>query len=115
MPTVKVSKHFQVTIPVAIRHQLGIDTGDELEAIPTGEGILYKLKKKGNPDKEIITHWQERINNEEGEIVEITKEAREELEATLAQPSIGPFSSVEEMLTDMEGRRKEGRSDGTEL
>ena len=32
MPTVKVSKHFQVTIPVAIRHQLGIDTGDELEA-----------------------------------------------------------------------------------
>ena len=115
MPTVKVSKHFQVTIPVAIRHQLGIDTGDELEAIPTGEGILYKLKKKGNRDKEIIAYWQERINNEEGEAVEITKEAREELETTLAQPSIGPFSSVGEMLSDMNRRRGKNKPDETEL
>ena len=115
MPTVKVSRRFQVTIPVAIPHQPGINTGDELEAIPTGEGILYKLKKKGNRDKEIITYWQDCINNEESEAVEITKEAREKLEATLAQPSIGPFSSVGEMLSDMNRRRGKNIPDETEL
>jgi AbrB family looped-hinge helix DNA binding protein len=115
MPTVTVSKRFQVTIPVAIRHQLGIHTGDELEAVPTSEGILYKPKKKAPPDKEIIAYWKECINNEAGETVEITDGAREELEATIAQPSIGPFSSVEKMLADMNHRRKENRSDGTEL
>ena len=113
MPTVKVNRRFQVTIPLAIRRQLDIDAGDDLEAIPTSEGILYKPKKRANRNHEIITYWENRINNEAG--VEITEKAREKLEATLAQPSIGPFSSAEEMLTDMEGRRKEGRSDGTEL
>lgn len=106
MPTVKVSRRFQVTIPQAIRRQLDIDAGDDLEAIPTSEGILYKPKpkKRANREHEIIAYWENRINNEAG--VEITEKAREKLEVTLAQPSIGPFSSVEEMLTDMEGRRK---------
>ena len=115
MPTVKVNQHFQVIIPVAIRRQLGIDAGDNLEAVPTHEGILYKPKKRHNRDEEIIAYWKNRINNEEGETVEITEKAREKLEAILAQPSIGPFSSVEEMLADMNHRRRKNISDETKL
>ena len=115
MPTVKVNKHFQVIIPVVIRRQFGIDVGDNLEAVPTNEGILYKPKKRNHRDEDIIAYWKNRINNEEGETVEITEEAREKLEAALDQPSIGPFSSVEEMVADMNYRRRKNISDETEL
>jgi AbrB family looped-hinge helix DNA binding protein len=42
MPLVKVVRNGQVTIPKAIREQLGIKEGDLLEVEPSESGIFFK-------------------------------------------------------------------------
>jgi AbrB family looped-hinge helix DNA binding protein len=44
MTIVKVSRQFQVTIPVEVREQLGIGKGDILEAAVQGDAVIFKPK-----------------------------------------------------------------------
>ena len=44
MPIVKVTRNFQVTIPVEVREQLGIEKGDILEAVVQGKAVMFKPK-----------------------------------------------------------------------
>ena len=44
MPIVKVSRQFQVTIPVEVREQLGIERGDILEAAVQEDAVIFKPK-----------------------------------------------------------------------
>ncbi len=44
MPIVKVTRNFQVTIPLEVREQLGIEKGDILEAVVQEKAVLFKPK-----------------------------------------------------------------------
>ena len=44
MPIVKVTRNFQVTIPLEVREQLGIEKGDILEAVVQGKAVMFKPK-----------------------------------------------------------------------
>lgn len=50
MPRTRVKEKFQVTIPVAIRKQLGIKVGDEFEATTKGDNIIL-LQPQAMVDK----------------------------------------------------------------
>lgn len=44
MPIVKVTRNFQVTIPLEVRERLGIEKGDILEAVVQEKAVLFKPK-----------------------------------------------------------------------
>jgi AbrB family looped-hinge helix DNA binding protein len=44
MPIVKVTRNFQVTIPVEVRQELSIEKGDILEAAVHEDAVMFKPK-----------------------------------------------------------------------
>jgi AbrB family looped-hinge helix DNA binding protein len=44
MPIVKVTRNFQVTIPVDVREQLDIEKGDILEVAVHEDAVIFKPK-----------------------------------------------------------------------
>lgn len=77
MPIVKVTRNFQVTIPIEVRKELGIEKGDILEATVQEKTVVFKPKVLF--DRETIDAY----------ITEGLEEAR-------VGKTVGPFENMEE-------------------
>lgn len=77
MPIVKVTRNFQVTIPVEVREELGIERGDILEAMVQERTVVFKPK---------VLYDRE---SADAYITEGFEEAR-------AGKTVGPFESMDE-------------------
>lgn len=77
MPIVKVTRNFQVTIPVEVREELGIERGDILEAMVQERTVVFKPKVFF--DRESVDAY----------ITEGLEEAR-------AGKTVGPFENMDE-------------------
>lgn len=80
LPIVRVTRNFQVTIPVEVREQLGIEKGDILEAVVQEKAVLFKPKVLF--DRESV----------EAYIAEGLEEAR-------TGKTVGPLESMEELTS----------------
>jgi AbrB family looped-hinge helix DNA binding protein len=89
MPTTKVTRHGQITLPASVRKQLGIEEGDLVEIDVEDEKAVLMPKKL--VDKSQAYFWTRRW--QEGE-----READEDIKAG----RVKTFDSVEELISDLE-------------
>ena len=89
MPTSKVTRHGQITLPASVRKRLGIEEGDLVEIEVEDEKAVLMPKKL--VDKNQAYFWTKRW--QEGE-----KEADEDIEAG----RVKTFASVDELIKDLD-------------
>jgi len=89
MPTSKVTRHGQITLPASVRKRLGIEEGDLVEIEVEDERAVLMPKKL--VDKNQAYFWTKRW--QEGE-----READEDIKAG----RIKTFASVSELIKDLD-------------
>jgi AbrB family looped-hinge helix DNA binding protein len=89
MPTSKVTRHGQITLPASVRKELGIEEGDLVEIEVEDERAVLMPKKL--VDKSQAYFWTKKW--QEGE-----READEDIKAG----RVKAFNSVEELINDLE-------------
>jgi antitoxin MazE len=89
MPTTKVTRHGQITLPAAVREQLGIEEGDIVEIKVEEERAVLMPKKL--VDKSQAYFWTRRWQKAEKEAAEDIKAGR-----------VKTFESVDELIKDLE-------------
>jgi len=89
MPTSKVTRHGQITLPAAVREQLGIEEGDIVEIKVEEERAV--LMPKRLVDKSQAYFWTRRWQKAE-------KEADEDIKAG----RVKTFESVDELIKELE-------------
>jgi AbrB family looped-hinge helix DNA binding protein len=89
MPTTKVTRHGQITLPASVRERLGIEEGDLIEIDVEDERAVLIPKKL--VDKSQAYFWTRKW--QEGE-----READEDIKAG----RVKAFDSVEELISDLE-------------
>jgi len=89
MPTTKVTRHGQITLPAAVRKQLGIEEGDLVEIDVEDERAVLMPKKL--VDKSQAYFWTRKW--QEGE-----RAADEDIKAG----RVKTFDSVDELKKDLE-------------
>jgi AbrB family looped-hinge helix DNA binding protein len=89
MPTTKVTRHGQITLPASVRERLGIEEGDLIEIDVEDERAVLIPKKL--VDKSQAYFWTRKW--QEGE-----READEDIKAG----RVKTFDSVEELINDLE-------------
>jgi AbrB family looped-hinge helix DNA binding protein len=88
MPTTKVTRHGQITLPASVRRQLGIEEGDLVEIEVEDERAVLTPKKL--VDKSQAYFWTRKW--QEGE-----READEDIKAR----RVKTFDSVDELIKDL--------------
>jgi AbrB family looped-hinge helix DNA binding protein len=89
MPTSKVTRHGQITLPASVRKRLGIEEGDLVEIeVEDEKAVLMPTKLV---DKNQAYFWTKRW--QEGE-----KEADEDIKAG----RVKAFDSVDELIKDLD-------------
>jgi len=89
MPTRKVTRHGQITLPSSVRERLGIEEGDLVEIEVVDERAVLVPKKL--VDKSQAYFWTRKW--QEGE-----READEDIKAG----RVKTFDSVEELISDLD-------------
>jgi len=89
MPTTKVTRHGQITLPASVRKQLGIEEGDLVEIDVEDEKAVLMPKKL--VDKSQAYFWTKKW--QEGE-----RAADEDIKAR----RVKTFDSVDELIKDLE-------------
>jgi AbrB family looped-hinge helix DNA binding protein len=89
MPTTKVTRHGQITLPASVRKQLGIEEGDLVEIDVEDEKAVLMPKKL--VDKSQAYFWTRKW--QEGE-----KAADEDIKAG----RVKTFDSVDDLIKDLE-------------
>ena len=89
MPTTKVTRHGQITLPASVRKQLGIEEGDLVEIDVEDEKAVLMPKKL--VDKSKAYFWTKKW--QEGE-----RAADEDIKAG----RVKTFDSVDELIKDLE-------------
>ena len=89
MPTSKVTRHGQITLPASVRRRLGIEEGDLIEIKIEDEKAILLPKKL--VDKSQAYFWTRKW--QEGE-----READEDIKAG----RVKTFSSVKELIEDLD-------------
>jgi AbrB family looped-hinge helix DNA binding protein len=89
MPTSKVTRHGQITLPASVRERLGTEEGDLVEIEVEDERAVLMPKKL--VDKSQAYFWTKKW--QEGE-----READEDIKAG----RVKTFDSVEELINDLE-------------
>jgi len=89
MPTRKVTRHGQITLPAIVRERLGIEEGDLVEIEVEDERAVLMPKKL--VDKSQAYFWTRKW--QEGE-----QEADEDIKAG----RVKTFDSVEELISDLD-------------
>jgi AbrB family looped-hinge helix DNA binding protein len=89
MPTSKVTRHGQITLPASVRKQLGIEEGDLVQIEVEDEKAVLMPKKL--VDKSQAYFWTKKW--QEGE-----READQDIKAG----RVKSFDSVDELLDDLE-------------
>ena len=89
MPTSKVTRHGQITLPASVRKRLGIEEGDLVEIEVEDERAVLMPKKL--VDKNQAYFWTKRW--QEGE-----READEDIKAG----RVKIFASVDELIKDLD-------------
>jgi AbrB family looped-hinge helix DNA binding protein len=89
MPTTKVTRHGQITLPASVRKQLGIEEGDLVEIDVEDEKAVLMPKKL--VDKSQAYFWTRRWQEGEREADEDIKSGR-----------VKTFDSVDELIKDLE-------------
>ena len=89
MPTTKVTRHGQITIPVSVRERLGIEEGDLVEIDVEDERAVLIPKKL--VDKSQAYFWTKKW--QEGE-----RAADEDIKAG----HVKTFESVDELIEDLD-------------
>jgi len=89
MPTSKVTRHGQITLPASVRKELGIEEGDLVEIEVMDERAVLMPKKL--VDKSQAYFWTKKW--QEGE-----READEDIKAG----QVKTFDSIEELISDLE-------------
>jgi antitoxin MazE len=89
MPTTKVTRHGQITLPAAVREQLGIEEGDIVEIKVEEERAVLMPKKL--VDKSQAYFWTRRWQKAEKEAAEDIKAGR-----------VKTFESVDELVKDLD-------------
>lgn len=89
MPTSKVTRHGQITLPASVRKRLGIEEGDLVEIEVEDEKAVLMPKKL--VDKNQAYFWTKRW--QEGE-----REAEEDIKAG----RVKTFESVEDLIKDLD-------------
>jgi len=89
MPTSKVTRHGQITLPVSVRKQLGIEEGDLVEIEVEDEKAVLMPKKL--VDKNQAYFWTNRWQEAEREADEDIKSGR-----------VKSFASVDELIKDLD-------------
>jgi len=89
MPTTKVTRHGQITLPASVRKQLGIEEGDLVEIDVEDEKAVLMPKKL--VDKSQAYFWTKKWQDAEREADEDIKAGR-----------VKTFDSVDELIKDLE-------------
>lgn len=89
MPTSKVTRHGQITLPSSVRKKLGIEEGDLVEIEVVDERAVLMPKKL--VDKSQSYFWTKKWQEGEREVDEDIKAGR-----------VKTFDSVEELISDLE-------------
>jgi len=89
MPTTKVTRHGQITLPASVRKQLGVEEGDLVEIEVEDERAVLMPKKL--VDKSQAYFWTKRWQESEREADEDIKAGR-----------VKTFDSVDELIKDLE-------------
>lgn len=89
MPTTKVTRHGQITLPASVREQLGIEEGDIVEIKVEEERAV--LTPKRLVDKSQAYFWTRRWQKGE-------REAAEDIEAG----RVKTFDSVDDLIKDLD-------------
>ena len=89
MPTSKVTRHGQITLPASVRERLGIEEGDLVEIEVEDERAVLMPKKL--VDKSQAYFWTKKWQESEREADEDVKAGR-----------VKTFDSVEELISDLE-------------
>lgn len=89
MPTSKVTRHGQITLPASVRKRLGIEEGDLVEIEVEDERAVLMPKKL--VDKNQAYFWTKRWQEGEREADEDIKEGR-----------VKSFASVDELIKDLD-------------
>jgi antitoxin MazE len=89
MPTSKVTRHGQITLPAAVREQLGIEEGDIVEIKVEEERAV--LMPKRLVDKSQAYFWTKRWQKAEKEAAEDIKAGR-----------VKTFVSVDELIKELD-------------
>jgi len=89
MPTTKVTRHGQITLPASVREQLGIEEGDIVEIKVEEERAV--LMPKRLVDKSQAYFWTKRWQKGE-------REAGEDIEAG----RVKTFNSVDELIKNLD-------------
>jgi len=89
MPTTKVTRHGQITLPASVREQLGIEEGDIVEINVEEERAV--LMPKRLVDKSQAYFWTKRWQKGEKEAAEDIKAGR-----------VKTFDSVDELIKNLD-------------
>lgn len=91
MTLTKVTRHGQITIPAALRKQVGIEEGDLVELQIVDDHIVLTPKKLIDKSQAYFwtTEWQE---------------AERQAEADIEAGRIKEFASVDELFADLDTR-----------
>jgi len=89
MPTSKVTRHGQITLPASVRKRLGIEEGDLVEIEVEDERAVLMPKKL--VDKNQAYFWTKRWQEGEREADEDIKVGR-----------VKTFASVDELIKDLD-------------
>jgi antitoxin MazE len=89
MPTTKVTRHGQITLPASVREQLGIEEGDIVEIEVEDERAVLMPKKL--IDKSQAYFWTKRWQKDEREADEDIKAGR-----------VKSFDSADELIKDLD-------------
>ncbi len=89
MPTTKVTRHGQITLPASVRERLGIEEGDLIEIDVEDERAVLIPKKL--VDKSQAYFWTRKWQEAEREADEDIKAGR-----------VKTFDSAEELISDLD-------------
>jgi AbrB family looped-hinge helix DNA binding protein len=92
MPTTKVTRHGQITLPASVREQLGIEEGDIVEIEVEEERAV--LMPKRLVDKSQAYFWTRRWQKGEREADEDIKAGR-----------VKTFESADELIKELDRKR----------
>ena len=86
----KVTRHGQITLPVSVRKQLGIEEGDFIEIRVMAEQAVLMPKKLADKNQAFFwtKEWQE---------------AEQEADDDIRAGRVKTFGSVEELTKDLDG------------
>jgi len=93
MPTTKVTRHGQITLPASVRRRLGIEEGDLVEIEVEDERAVLMPKKL--VDKNQAYFWTKKWQEGEREADEDIKTGR-----------VKTFDSVDELIRDLDKRKE---------